>query len=79
MERKWSTAKETAAFFKVKVPTVRVWTRQGVPYLRCGRLVRFEMESVERWLRERAAQASQASDVSDIVVSGETAQLRSDT
>lgn len=44
------TAKELAAWLKVKLPTVRRWQRQGMPCLRAGRLVRYEAERVRQWL-----------------------------
>jgi excisionase family DNA binding protein len=47
------TPGELAAYFKVKLPTVRLWTRQGAPALKAGRLVRFRATEVEHWLRTR--------------------------
>ena len=56
----WLTADELAQFFKIKKPTVRLWTRQGVPCLKAGRLVRFNIDEVERWLRERGGSDGRA-------------------
>jgi excisionase family DNA binding protein len=47
------TASELADVFKIKIPTVRVWTWQGMPHLRCGRLVRFQVEKVREWLEKK--------------------------
>ena len=47
------TAPEIAAVFRVKVPTVRIWTRRGMPHLRCGRLYRYDPLEVFQWLKER--------------------------
>lgn len=53
MKEQLVTAHELAAHFRVKLPTVRLWTRQGVPVLKAGRLSRFRPEEVETWLRGR--------------------------
>lgn len=43
-----------AAYLAVSANTVRswVWQRQ-IPYVKVGRLVRFDIVEVEEWLRER--------------------------
>jgi excisionase family DNA binding protein len=54
MEQVWLTASEIAQLFKIKVPTVRLWTRQGMPHLKCGgRLVRFDASKVQKWLEQK--------------------------
>ena len=50
------TAKELAEALRVSVPAVRAWTRQGIPYVPCGRLRRFVLAEVLTWLREREMQ-----------------------
>lgn len=57
MKEELITASDTAAFFRVKLPTIRLWTRQGAPCLRAGRLVRFRASEVEGWLRARSEKA----------------------
>jgi excisionase family DNA binding protein len=52
------TASELALYFRVKLPTVRLWTRQGAPCLKAGRLARFRAGEVETWLRVRAAEVA---------------------
>lgn len=47
------TADELASMFKIKKPTVRLWTRQGMPVFRAGRLVRFDPQRVQLWLEQR--------------------------
>jgi excisionase family DNA binding protein len=49
----WLTADELGQVFKIKKPTVRLWTRQGMPHLRCGRLVRFDAQKVQTWLEQK--------------------------
>jgi excisionase family DNA binding protein len=55
MKEIWLTADELAKVFKIKKPTVRLWTKQGMPHLRCGRLVRFNVQAVTRWLMGKQA------------------------
>ena len=58
MAEPWITASDLAAYFKVKLPTVRLWTRQGAPCLKAGRLVRFRVDAVESWLEAGGAKRS---------------------
>lgn len=53
MNQRWKDAAELAAHFKIKVPTVRKLMREGLPHLRVGRLVRFDLDRVEQWFDER--------------------------
>jgi excisionase family DNA binding protein len=53
MTETWLTADELAKVFKIKKPTVRLWTRKGMPHLRCGRLVRFDAQAVIEWLKQQ--------------------------
>jgi excisionase family DNA binding protein len=49
----WVTPVELANYYRVKVPTVRLWKRDGAPHLKCGRLVRFNVDLVQQWLEQR--------------------------
>lgn len=49
-------ADELASVLKVSTAAVRAWTRQGIPYVPCGRLRRFVLDEVLTWLRDRDAQ-----------------------
>lgn len=51
--KRWRTASEIAKHFGVKEPTIRIYTRLGMPCLRFSRTVRFDAAEVERWLRKR--------------------------
>lgn len=44
---------ELAEKLRVKSCTVRAWQRQGMPYIPCGRLRFYNLQSVENWLRKR--------------------------
>ncbi|HEV8713300.1 MAG TPA: helix-turn-helix domain-containing protein [Candidatus Binatia bacterium] len=49
----WLTASEIASIFRIKISTVRSWMRAGIPHLRCGRLVRFDAQKVQKWLEQK--------------------------
>src|SRR5262249_42745844 len=53
--RMFLTARELAATLKVSVATVRAWQREGLPHEPAGRLPRYMLEAVQRWLRDREA------------------------
>lgn len=56
MERPLLTAPELAARYKVKLPTVRAWVhRTKIPVVRLGRLVRFDADVVDAWVRRGGA------------------------
>ena len=47
--------KEVAERFGISVSSVNNYMRQGMPYYKIGRkLVRFNPEDVEKWLKEKA-------------------------
>jgi phage terminase Nu1 subunit (DNA packaging protein) len=53
----WRTVGQVAEYFQVKPGTVRLWTREGCPLLRAGRLVRFDIADIASllaWLESRA-------------------------
>ena len=46
--------KEVAERYGISVSSVNNYMRQGMPYYRIGsKLVRFDPEEVEKWLKER--------------------------
>ena len=47
--------KEVAERFAISVSSVNNYMRQGMPYYKIGsKLVRFNPEDVEKWLKEKA-------------------------
>jgi excisionase family DNA binding protein len=49
------TPEQLAEWLSVKVSTVYQWTHTGyVPFVKVGRLVRFNQDDVERWLKKRS-------------------------
>lgn len=47
------SAKSVARTLDVPLPTVRFWTRIGMPCHRFGRLTRYRLSAVVAWLEER--------------------------
>lgn len=46
--------KEVAERFGISISSVNNYMRQGMPYYRIGsKLVRFDLEDVEKWLKEK--------------------------
>jgi hypothetical protein len=54
------TAEELAKALRVSLAAIRQWTREGIPYLPCGRLRFYDRHGVEAWLRERDEQYKRA-------------------
>ena len=49
------TYKEAAQKLRIAETTLRAWVSQRkIPYLKLGRVVRFDLEALERWLHERS-------------------------
>jgi excisionase family DNA binding protein len=58
MEKLWDT-NECAEYLHVKSWTVRAWVSQKrIPFIKLGRLVRFQPEKITRWLEEKAVKES---------------------
>ena len=45
--------KEIAAHYKVSVPTIDRLMTQGLPFTKIGKSVRFDLETVEKWLEDK--------------------------
>lgn len=51
---KLMTIEELSAYINVKVKTLYDWTyKKQIPYLKLGRLVRFDQEEIEKWMKEK--------------------------
>lgn len=45
-------SKTLAAWIDAEESTIRKWTFQNkIPYIKCGKLVRFDPEEIARWLK----------------------------
>jgi len=52
---KWLTTNEVAALLKTSKSTIYSWIREGfIPHNKVGRLVRFDLEEIHKWMRDMA-------------------------
>lgn len=47
------TTKELCTIYKVTKTTIENWRREGMPFEKLGKIVRFNQEEVEQWLKNR--------------------------
>jgi excisionase family DNA binding protein len=51
---KLMTIDELSAYLNVKPKTLYDWTyKKQIPYLKLGRLVRFDQEEIDKWMKEK--------------------------
>ncbi len=50
-----------AGVLAVKPPTIRKWIREGLPYFRLGKLIRFRTTEVSAWLETKKARPVETS------------------
>lgn len=48
------TKEELCRWLKISRPTVDRWRKQGLPFIKTGRLVRFDKNDVLKWLKENS-------------------------
>ena len=51
------TIEELCKILNIEVPnrsTIWRWRKQGMPYIKLGREIRYEKEAVLKWLKERS-------------------------
>lgn len=46
------TIKEVAAIYKVTTKTIRNWIKKGLPCIRIGNVLRFDINEVDTWTKE---------------------------
>jgi len=57
MNKKFLNIKELSEYLGVTVNTLYAWVNQRkIPYLKMGRLVRFDREKVEKWVESNAVE-----------------------
>ncbi len=55
--RRYLTKQEVAERYQNSVHTISAWVKAGyIPYIKCGRLVRFDEVALDGWDRERATE-----------------------
>lgn len=47
------TTKELSSLLKVTRQTVANWRKEGLPFMKLGRSIRFDYDEVIEWLKER--------------------------
>lgn len=53
MEKRFLGIRELAEYLGITEGTVYVWVcHRKIPYLKVGRLVKFDMRKIEKWLEE---------------------------
>lgn len=57
------TERELAAALKCSEAACRAWRPQGMPYLKVGRLIRYDLTRVLRWFEERQTREAVAKTV----------------
>ena len=54
MEKRYLGIKEMAEYIGIQEGTLRVWTcHKKIPYVKIGRLVKFDLREIENWLKEK--------------------------
>jgi len=52
--KKYIGVQDLAGYLTVSVNTIRSWVWQKqIPHFKVGRLVRFEMQEIDKWLEDR--------------------------
>jgi excisionase family DNA binding protein len=60
-ERRYLTAAEAAEYIGSTESTVRSWTsRRMIPYVKKGRLVRYDREALDKWMQKDAVMPAKA-------------------
>ena len=57
MEKRFLGIKELSAYLGITTGTVYVWVcHRKIPYIKVGRLVKFDLYKIEKWLEERCVE-----------------------
>jgi len=55
IEKRFLGIKELAQYLGIKEGTVYVWVcHRKIPYLKVGRLVKFDLHKIEKWVEENS-------------------------
>jgi phage terminase Nu1 subunit (DNA packaging protein) len=69
--QQYEDIKMTAKRFGSSTAAFRKWTKQGMPHLRLGRLVRYNPDEVIQWFKERQQRNGKSSEVAEVVSNAE--------
>ena len=53
MAKEYLTVDEVCKWLKVSRNTIERWRKKGMPFIKTGRLVRFDRAEIEEWLEEQ--------------------------
>ena len=53
MEKKLLTTNELAELMKVTTQSIYNWRKQGMPFYKIGKSVRFDLEEIREWLKTK--------------------------
>ncbi|MCP4649629.1 MAG: helix-turn-helix domain-containing protein [PVC group bacterium] len=54
IEKRFVGIKELAEYLDIKAGTLSVWVcYKKIPYVKVGRLVKFDLQKIEKWIEER--------------------------
>ncbi len=57
MIKRFLSIRELAEYLGIKVGTVYVWVcHKKIPYVKVGRLVKFDLQKIEKWLEEKSVE-----------------------
>ena len=57
MEKRLLNKSELAQYLGIKEGTVSVWVcHKKIPYVKVGRLVKFDLKKIEQWLEENSVE-----------------------
>jgi len=57
IEKRFLTVPELSEFLGITEGTVYVWVcHRKIPYVKVGRLVKFDLRKIEKWVEERSVQ-----------------------
>ena len=57
MEKRFLGIKELSEYLGIAVGTIYVWIcHRKIPYVKVGRLVKFDMRKIEKWLEETSVE-----------------------
>lgn len=57
--KQYITTEELSQRLQVTRQTLNNWRKQGLPFIKIGRAVRFDMDEVNKWIEEQNSEASE--------------------
>ena len=55
MKKRLLDIKELSEYLGLKKHTIYTWVSQRrIPFVKCGRLTKFDMESIDNWIKENS-------------------------